>query len=107
MINIFLFLICIDYHQCTDSLGVELKLPMHLFNVCFRRGFESRSVQLFLYPILWDVRGFVRSRGIVPFWGMVKVGRRGGTAPSVIRKAPSTTPHDCIYVLFLDDHVEN
>ena len=51
----FLFLYVYRLPQCTDSLGVELKLPMHLFNVCFRRGFESRSVQLFLYPILWDV----------------------------------------------------
>jgi hypothetical protein len=44
MVNIFFFFMCIDYTQCTDSLGVELKLPTS-FDVCFRRGFESRSVQ--------------------------------------------------------------
>ena len=40
----FLFLYVYRLPQCTDSLGVELKLPTS-FDVCFRRGFESRSVQ--------------------------------------------------------------
>jgi hypothetical protein len=51
------------------------------------------------------IRGVV---GTVPFLGTVKVGRRGGTAPSASPGAPSTTPHDCTSILILDHQdVEN
>ena len=49
-----------------DSLGVELKLP--ILNVCFRHGFESRSMQQSLFFCAQELYGFF-GNGVL-CWGL-------------------------------------